>query len=204
MWIGEHESFKFWLSVLNDLKNRGVHDILITCVHNLNGFSQAISGCYPKAEIQKCIIHQIRNSTRYVSYKDLKKVTADLKPIYKAAPEEMALLELDRFEESWGSKYPLIVRSWRTNWDEIATFFKYPPEIRKLIYTTNMIESYHRRLRKVTKGKSIFPTDESLLKMLHLATMDIITKWTGRVQNWGQILLQLSVLFPDRIGPHLP
>ncbi|MEK4254355.1 MULTISPECIES: IS256 family transposase [Bacillales] len=204
MWIGENESAKFWLSVLNDLKNRGVQDILITCVDNLTGFSQAITACYPKTEIQKCIIHQIRNSTRYVSYKDLKKVTADLKPIYKAATEEMALVELDRFEETWGAKYPLIIRSWRTNWDELATFFKYPPEIRKLIYTTNMIESYHRQLRKVTKGKSIFPTDEALLKMLYLVTMDVTRKWTGRVQNWGQMLLQLSVFFPDRIGQHLP
>lgn len=204
MWIGENESAKFWLSVLNDLKNRGVQDILITCVDNLTGFSQAITACYPKTEIQKCIIHQIRNSTRYVSYKDLKKVTADLKPIYKAATEEMALVELDRFEETWGAKYPLIIRSWRTNWDELATFFKYPPEIRKLIYTTNMIESYHRQLRKVTKGKSIFPTDEALLKMLYLVTMDVTRKWTGRVQNWGQMLLQLSVFFPERIGQHLP
>lgn len=204
MWIGENESAKFWLSVLNDLKNRGVQDILITCVDNLTGFSQAITACYPKTEIQKCIIHQIRNSTRYVSYKDLKKVTVDLKPIYKAATEEMALVELDRFEETWGAKYPLIIRSWRTNWDELATFFKYPPEIRKLIYTTNMIESYHRQLRKVTKGKSIFPTDEALLKMLYLVTMDVTRKWTGRVQNWGQMLLQLSVFFPERIGQHLP
>ncbi|MDF9845283.1 transposase-like protein, partial [Paenibacillus sp. PastF-2] len=137
------------------------------------GFSQAIAACYPQTEIQKCIIHQIRSSTRYVSYKDIKKVTADLKPFYKAATEESALLELDRFEKVWGAKYPLIIRSWRTNWDELATFFKYPPKIRKLIYTTNMIESYHRQLRKVTKGKSIFPTDEALLKMLYLATVDV-------------------------------
>lgn len=203
MWIGENESAKFWLSVLNELKNRGVQDILITCVDNLTGFSQAIGACYPQTEIQKCIIHQIRNSTRYVSYKDLKKVTADLKPIYKAATEEAALVELDRFEEIWGVKYPLIVQSWRKNWDELATFFKYPPEIRKLIYTTNIIESYHRQLRKVTKGKSIFPSDEALLKMLYLATMDVTRKWTGRVQNWGQMLLQLSVFFPDRVGQHL-
>jgi putative transposase len=203
MWIGENESSKFWLNVLNDLKNRGVQDILITCVDNLTGFSQAISACYPQTEIQKCIIHQIRNSVRFVSYKDLKKVTTDLKPIYKAVTEEAALLELDRFEEAWGGKYPLIIRSWRNNWDELATFFKYSPEIRKLIYTTNMIESYHRQLRKVTKGKSIFPTDEALLKMLYLATMDVTRKWTGRVQNWGQMLLQLSVFFPDRIGQHL-
>jgi len=203
MWIGENESSKFWLGVLNDLKNRGVQDILITCVDNLTGFSQAIAASYPMTEIQKCIIHQIRNSTRYVSYKDLKKVTAALKPIYKAATEEAALQELDQFEETWGSKYPLIIRSWRSNWDELATFFKYPPELRKLIYTTNMIESYHRQLRKVTKGKSIFPTDEALLKMLYLATMDVVRKWTGRIQNWGQILLQLSVFFPDRIGQFL-
>ena len=203
MWIGENESSKFWLGVLNDLKNRGVQDILITCVDNLTGFSQAIAASYPMTEIQKCIIHQIRNSTRYVSYKDLKKVTAALKPIYKAATEEAALQELDQFEETWGSKYPLIIRSWRSNWEELATFFKYPPELRKLIYTTNMIESYHRQLRKVTKGKSIFPTDEALLKMLYLATMDVVRKWTGRVQNWGQILLQLSVFFPDRIGQFL-
>ncbi|MCP1312696.1 IS256 family transposase [Paenibacillus tyrfis] len=199
IWIGENESAKFWLNVLNELKNRGVQDILITCVDNLSGFSQAIAACYPKTDIQKCIIHQIRNSTRYVSYKDLKKVTADLKPIYKAVTEEAALLELERFEENWGSKYPLIVKSWRQNWDELATFFKYPPELRKLIYTTNMIESYHRQLRKVTKGKSIFPTDESLLKMLYLSTMDVVRKWTGRVQNWGQILLQLTVYYPERV-----
>jgi transposase-like protein len=203
MWIGENESAKFWLSVLNELKNRGVQDILIACVDNLTGFTQAISACYPHTEIQKCIIHQIRNSTRYVSYKDLKRVTADLKPIYKAATEEAALVELDRFEETWGAKYPLILRSWRNNWSELATFFKYPPEIRKLIYTTNIIESYHRQLRKVTKGKSIFPSDEALLKMLYLSTMDVVRKWTGRVQNWGQILLQLSVFFPDRVGQHL-
>ncbi len=203
MWIGEHESAKFWLSVLNELKNRGVQDILITCVDNLTGFSQAISACYPQTEIQKCIIHQIRSSTRYVSYKDLKKVTADLKPIYKAVTEEAALVELDRFEEAWGAKYPLMVQSWRKNWDELSTFFKYPPEIRKLIYTTNMIESYHRQLRKVTKGKSIFPSDEALLKKLYLSTMDVVRKWTGRVQNWGQMLLQLSVFFPERVGRHL-
>lgn len=203
MWIGEHESAKFWLSVLNELKNRGVQDILITCVDNLTGFSQAISACYPQTEIQKCIIHQIRNSTRYVSYKDLKKVTADLKPIYKAVTEEAALVELDRFEEVWGAKYPLMVQSWRKNWEELSTFFKYPPEIRKLIYTTNIIESYHRQLRKVTKGKSIFPSDEALLKMLYLSTMDVVRKWTGRVQNWGQMLLQLSVFFPERVGRHL-
>jgi putative transposase len=203
MWIGENESAKFWLNVLNELKNRGVQDILITCVDNLSGFSQAISAAFPQTEIQKCIIHQIRNSTRYVSYKDLKQVTADLKPIYKAATEEMARAELDQFEAKWGGKYPLTVRSWRANWEELSAFFKYSPEIRKIIYTTNIIESYHRQLRKATKGKSIFPSDESLLKMLYLATMDVVRKWTTRVQNWGQILPQLAIHFPDRIAPHL-
>ncbi len=203
MWIGEHETSKFWLVVLNELKNRGVKDILIISVDNLNGFSEAIGACFPEAEIQKCIVHQIRNSIKYVSYKDVKKITTALKPIYTAATEDSALEELARFETSWGGRYPLIVASWRNNWSELATFFKYPAEIRKLIYTTNMIESYHRQLRKVTKGKSIFPTDESLLKMLYLATQDVLRKWTGRIQNWGQILLQLSIFFPDKVKSHL-
>lgn len=199
MWIGEHETSKFWLVVLNELRNRGVQDILICCVDNLKGFSEAIAACFPEAEIQKCVVHQIRNLVRYVSYKDVKKVLADLKPVYTAASEPLALGALDTFESCWGGKYPLIVTSWRNNWAELSTFFKYPPEIRKIIYTTNMIESYHRQLRKVTKGKSIFPTDESLQKMLYLATMDVLRKWTGRIQNWGQILLQLSVFFPDKV-----
>ena len=203
MWVGENESAKFWLNVLNELKNRGVQDILITCVDNLSGFSQAIAAAFPQTEIQKCIIHQIRNSTRYVSYKDLKQVTADLKPIYKAATEESARAELDQFEAKWGDKYPLTVRSWRSNWEELSAFFKYSPEIRKIIYTTNIIESYHRQLRKATKGKSIFPSDESLLKMLYLATMDVLRKWTTRVQNWGQILPQLAIHFQDRVDLHL-
>lgn len=199
MWIGEHETSKFWLVVLNELKNRGVQDVLICCVDNLKGFNEAIGACFPEAEIQKCIVHQIRNSIRYVSYKDVKKVLADLKPVYTAASEPLALEFLENFETIWGNTYPLIVSSWRANWSELSTFFKYPPEIRKIIYTTNMIESYHRQLRKVTKGKSIFPNDESLQKMLYLATMDVLRKWTGRVQNWGQILLQLSVFFPDKV-----
>jgi transposase-like protein len=204
MWIGESESSKFWLAVLNELKNRGVQDILIVSVDNLKGFSEAIQACYPKTEIQKCIVHQVRNSVRFVSYRDLKKVTADLKPIYQAASEELGRQELQVFNEKWGAKYPLIVRSWENNWAELSTFFKYPPEIRKIIYTTNMIESYHRQLRKVTKGKSIFPNDEALLKSLYMATQDVMRKWTGRIHNWSQILLQLSVYFPDRVGSALP
>ena len=170
---------------------------------NLTGFSEAIAACYPQSEVQKCIVHQIRNSIRYVSYKDIKKITASLKPIYTASTEEAALEELNLFETAWGEKYPLIVRSWRQNWAEIATFFKYPPEIRKIIYTTNTIESYHRQLRKVTKSKSIFPSDEALPKMLYLATQDVLRKWTGRVQNWRLILLQFSVFFPEKVKPHL-
>ena len=203
MWIGESESAKFWLNILNELKNRGVKDILITSVDNLSGFSEAISACFPKTQIQKCIVHQIRNSTRYVSYQDLKKFTTDLKPIYKAISEEKALEELDRFEEKWGKKYPLAIKSWRSNWTELATFFRYPAEIRKIIYTTNIIESYHRQLRKVTKPKSVFPTDDSLLKILYLITVDITKKWTGRVQNWGLILAQFSIYFEDRLAGYI-
>lgn len=203
MYIGEHETSKFWLTVLNELKNRGVEDILICCVDNLTGFSEAIAACFPDTEIQKCIVHQIRNSVRYVSYKDTKKLLANLKPVYTAASEESALQALDDFERIWGAKYPLVIQSSRRNWGEIATFFKYPPEIRKLIYTTNMIESYHRQLRKVTKGKAVFPTDESLMKMLYLVTQDVMLKWTGRIHNWGQILLQLNVFFPDRVSSFL-
>jgi len=203
MYIGEHETSKFWLTVLNELKNRGVDDILICCVDNLAGFSDAITACFPQTEIQKCIVHQIRNSIRYVSYKDTKKVLANLKPIYTAPSEDAALIAFEEFQTAWGTKYPLVVQSWQRNWGEIATFFKYPPEIRKLIYTTNMIESYHRQLRKVTKGKAVFPTDEALLKMLYLVTQDILLKWTGRIHNWGQILLQLSVFFPDRVKSFL-
>lgn len=203
MWVGEHETSKFWLTVLNELKNRGVEDILICSVDNLNGFSEAITACFPRTEIQKCVVHQIRNSIRYVSYKDTKKLLANLKPVYTAPTEDAALAALDDFEKIWGTKYPLVVQSWRRNWGEIATFFKYPPEIRKLIYTTNMIESYHRQLRKVTKGKAVFPNDESLLKMFYLVTQDVMLRWTGRIHNWGQILLQLSVFFPDRVKSFL-
>jgi len=204
MRVGENESSKFWLLVLNELRNRGVQDILIASVDNLTGFTEAIQSSFPKTEIQKCVVHQVRNSVRYVSYKDLKKVTADLKPIYQAASEELGRMALQEFNGKWSDKYPLIVRSWENNWAELSTFFKYPPEIRKLIYTTNMIESYHRQLRKVTKGKSIFPNDDALVKSLYMATQDVLRKWTGRIHNWGQVLLQLSVFFPDRVTSSLP
>ena len=198
-WIGAHESAKFWLGVLTDLRQRGVQDILIACTDNLTGFSEAIQASFPQTAIQKCVVHQIRTSLKYVSYKDLKAVTADLRPIYTAPNEAVALTALDRFEETWGKPYPWCVKSWRANWAEIATCFAYPPEVRKLIYTTNMIESFHRQLRKVTKTKSTFPTDEALQKMLYLAMQEITRKWTMRVPHWGKILLQLSILFPGRV-----
>lgn len=203
IWIGEHESAKFWLNVLNELKNRGVKDILLISVDNLTGISEAIAACFPKTQIQKCIVHQIRNSTKYVSYKDLKKFTSDLKPVYQATTEEEGLEMLDRFEEKWGDKYPLAIKSWRRNWSEIATFFRYPKEIRKIIYTTNIIEGYHRQLRKVSKSKSVFPNDEALMKTLYLATIDFTQKWTMRIPNWGMILAQFSIYFEDRLAGHL-
>ena len=200
MWVGENESAKFWLSILNGLKNRGVEDIFIACVDGLSGFPNAIGAAYPKTEIQQCIIHQIRNSTKYVSYKDIKTLMADLKNIYAAVSEQTALNELDSFEEKWGSKYPKIAGSWRENWANLSTYFKYPKEMRSLIYTTNAIEGFNRQLRKVTKSKSVFPTDDSLLKMLYLAMMDITKKWTGRRREWGVIHSQLEVYFADRIN----
>ena len=200
MWVGENESAKFWLSVMNGLKNRGLQDILIACVDGLTGFPSAIEAVYPKTEIQQCIIHQIRNTTRFVSYKDIKALMADLKKVYAAIDEPTALSELENFDEKWGNKYPKIAISWRDNWANLSTYFKYPQEIRTLIYTTNAIEGFNRQLRKVTKNKGIFPTDDSLIKMLYLAMMDITKKWTGKRREWGQIHSQLEIFFADRLS----
>ena len=199
MWVGENESSKYWLLVLNQLKERGLEDILIVSTDNLSGFSQAIESVYPKTEIQKCIIHQIRNSTKFVSYRDIKELMKDLKTVYKASTEELALSNLDIFEEKWGKKYPMYVNSWRNNWAELATYFKYPEGIRKLIYTTNSIENFNRQLRKVTKNKTIFPSDYALQKSLYLAMVDASSKWTSRIRGWDQILSQLSIFFEGRI-----
>ena len=199
MWVGENESSKYWLLVLNQLKERGLEDILIVSTDNLSGFSQAIESVYPKTEIQKCVIHQIRNSTKFVSYRDIKELMKDLKTVYKASTEELALSNLDIFEEKWGKKYPMCVNSWRNNWAELATYFKYPDGIRKLIYTTNSIENFNRQLRKVTKNKTIFPNDYALQKSLYLAMVDASSKWTSRIRGWDQILSQLSIFFEDRI-----
>jgi len=200
MWVGENESAKFWLSVMNGLRNRGLQDILIACVDGLTGFPAAIEAVYPKTEIQQCIIHQIRNTTRFVSYKDIKALMADLKKVYAAIDEPTALSELENFDEKWGNKYPKIAISWRDNWANLSTYFKYPQEIRTLIYTTNAIEGFNRQLRKVTKNKGIFPTDDRLIKMLYLAMMDITKKWTGKRREWGQIHSQLEIFFADRLS----
>lgn len=200
IWLGANESSKYWLSVLNGLKNRGVSDILIASVDGLSGFVEAIHAAFPKTEIQRCIIHQIRSSCRYVSYKDIKQFTADLKPVYKAPTEEIALAALDGFEAKWGAKYPLGVKSWRANWTELSTMFKYPPEIRKLIYTTNAIENFNRQLRKVTKTKSAFVSDDALMKLLYLTTMQIVDKWTMPIRDWGMILDNLMIYFGDRVN----
>ena len=199
MRVGENESSKYWLLVLNQLKERGLEDILIVSTDNLSGFSQAIESVYPKTEIQKCVIHQIRNSTKFVSYRDIKELMKDLKTVYKASTEELALSNLDIFEEKWGKKYPMCVNSRRNNWAELATYFKYPEGIRKLIYTTNSIENFNRQLRKVTKNKTIFPSDYALQKSLYLAMVDASSKWTSRIRGWDQILSQLSIFFEGRI-----
>ena len=199
MWVGENESAKYWATVLNSLRNRGIEDIFIACTDNLCGFSTAIEAVFPKTEIQNCIIHQIRNSSKYVSYKDLKALMADLKAVYAAVDEDAALMALDTFSEHWDKKYPTISQSWRANWANLSTYFKFPQELRRLIYTTNAIEGFNRQLRKVTKAKSVFPTDESLFKMLYLSMMDITKKWTGRRQDWSMIHAQLAVYFEDRM-----
>ena len=200
IWIGATESAKYWLSVLNGLKSRGVNDILIVSVDGLTGFSEAIAAAYPRTEIQRCIIHQIRSSTRYVSYKDVKAFTAALKPIYKAPTEELALEALDELESAWGGKYPASIKSWRDHWDELATMFKYPEQIRLIIYTTNAIENFNRQLRKVTKTKSAFVSDDALLKQLYLVTMQVTDKWTMPIKDWGSILMQLMIFFGDRVN----
>lgn len=199
IWIGESESASFWLGVLNDLRNRGVEDILIVCKDGLTGFSEAINAAFPQTEVQLCVIHQIRNSLRYISYKDSKALIADLKKVYQALTLEEAELAFTEFKEKWGSRYPLVIRSWETNWLELTAFFKYPAEIRRIIYTTNTIEGYHRQLRKVTKTKTAYPTDEALRKIIYLATLDISRKWTMPFREWGLCLSQLAIYFGDRL-----
>jgi transposase-like protein len=200
IWIGESEGASYWLKVLNELKNRGVKDILIACVDGLKGFPEAIATVFPETQIQLCIIHMIRNSTKYIVSKRRKEFCADLKPIYKAPTEEIAKGELEELENKWGKQYPLAVKPWRTHWEHISTFFQYPDHIRKIIYTTNAVEAVHRQLRKVTKNRASFPNDESLVKMLFLAIRDVSKKWTLPIPNWALTISQFSIIFEGRLN----
>lgn len=200
IWIGENESSKFWLNVLNELKARGVNDVFLFCVDGLKGFREAISAVYPNAHIQRCVIHQIRSSTKYVGYKDIKQLMSDLKKVYQAVTEEEALNNLILFKEKWGKTYPSCVKSWEDNWDILSTFYAYPPDVRKIIYTTNIIEGLNRQFRQITKNKPSFTNDDSLRKMLYLASKKIVERWTIRCRNWDLVLSQLDIMFEGRIS----
>jgi putative transposase len=198
LYIGENEGAKFWLQVLTDIQNRGVEDIFIACIDNLKGFAEAIESIYPQTEVQLCIIHQIRNSTKFVAYKDIRKVMADLKDVYQAATIEQAEKGLFQLDLKWGKKYPMIIKSWNNNWSRLSQYFKYPKEIRKMIYTTNMIESFHSQLRKVTKTKRVFHSDDSLLKLLYLVFKNHKNGWSNPVQGWKLMQAQLIIIFENR------
>ncbi len=199
IWIDQSEGANFWLSVLTDLKSRGVEDILIACVDGLKGFPDAIATIFPEAVVQLCVIHQIRNSLRYVASKHQKEFIKDLKLVYQSPTKENAELQLEHLEEKWGKKYPVVTNSWKNNWSNLSNYFQYSEEIRKLIYTTNSVEALHRQLRKVTKTKSLFPHDDALKKMLFLAYRDIAKKWNKPIANWPIIVSQLSIIFKDRM-----
>lgn len=199
IWIGENESAKFWLGVLNDLKARGVKDILIMCSDGLTGLKDAITTAFPKTVQQRCIVHMIRNSVRFVNYKDLKPFCSDLKSIYTAKNEKLGYEQLQKVKEKWKNKYPTALRGWEENWDAVCPFFSYSEPIRKIMYTTNAIESLNRSYRKYTKTKSVFPSDEALMKCLYLATLNIMKKWTTRYRDWDKILGELSIMFEGRI-----
>jgi putative transposase len=203
MYISESEGANFWLSVLTDLKSRGVNDILIACTDNLTGFSQAILSIFPQTEIQKCVIHQIRNSLKYIVSKDQKEFIRDLKKVYQASTKSQAETELLNLEESWGKKYPIVLRSWNENWDELSNYFKYDEPIRKLIYTTNAVEGFHRQIRKVTKTKGAFTSDMALMKLIYLATENISKKWTQPIPNWALTAQQLCIMFEGRFNIRL-
>jgi len=203
IWVGEAEGANFWLGILTELRNRGVDDILISAVDGLKGFPEAIESVFPGCEVQQCIIHQIRNTIRYVASKNQKEFMKDLKLVYTSPTEEAALIQLEKLDEKWGKKYPYPIKSWRNNWTNLAVFFKYPEEIRRMIYTTNVVENLHRQFRKVTKNRALFPNDDSLTKMLYLAYRDISKKWTMPVRNWAFIFSQLSIKFEERLKPFL-
>jgi transposase-like protein len=203
MYVSQSEGANFWLGVITDLKQRGVEDILIASIDNLKGFDEAIRTIYPYTEIQTCVVHQIRNSIKYVASKDQKPFMADLKPVYRADNEAQALTELDALKEKWGKKYPMVIGSWENNWSKLSTYFKYPAGIRKLIYTTNTIEGYHRQIRKVTKNKGVFTSDMALLKLIYLATERIQQKWSMPLANWAICASQLKIIFADRMKTDL-
>ncbi|MDA8575942.1 IS256 family transposase [Candidatus Marinamargulisbacteria bacterium] len=199
IWIGENENSKYWLSVLTELKNRGVQDILIACVDGLSGFSEAIETVFPLAEVQRCIVHHIRYCSKFVNHTDRKLFCKDMKQIYQATTEQSALEGLRTFDKKWGKKYGYAVRSWENNWAQLSTFFKYPNEIRRIIYTTNPIESLNSSIRKITTPKRVFPTDDAVLKSVFLAVNSRIEKWTSRTRDWGVIWGQISIHFQDRV-----
>lgn len=203
VYLAESEGAKFWLQVLTDLQNRGLKDILIACTDNLKGFSEAIEATYPQVAIQSCIVHQVRNSLRYIASKDQKEFAKDLKSVYQATTKTQAEQNLVMLAKKWENKYPIVIKSWQSNWEKLSTYFAYTAPIRKLIYTTNAIEGYHRQIRKVTKNKSTFPNDMALLKLTYLATQNIIRKWTMPLPNWSLTIQQLAIKFGDRLPLHL-
>ena len=203
MWLAENEGAKFWLSVLTELKNRGLQDILIACVDGLKGFPDAINSVYPQTHIQLCIIHMVRNSLKYVSWKDYKVVTSGLKTVYQAPTEEAALMALDAFAKVWDDKYPQISKSWRAHWENLNTLFSYPPDIRKAIYTTNAIESLNSVIRAAIKKRKVFPTDDSVRKVIYLAIKDASKKWSMPIQNWRLAMSRFIIEFGDRLSDHL-
>lgn len=203
MWIAENEGAKFWLSVLTELQNRGLKDILIACVDGLTGFPEAIQTAYPKTKVQLCIVHMVRNSLKYVSWKDYKAVTTDLKAIYQSATEQAALAELEAFSRTWDEKYPMISRSWRSHWDNLNTLFGYPPEIRKVIYTTNAIESLNSVIRKSTNKRKIFTHDDSAFKVVYLAIQQASKKWTMPIRNWKEAMNRFMIEFDDRLKDYV-
>ena len=203
LWVDEAEGAKFWLSICNDLKNRGVKNILIACMDGLKGLPQAIKTVFPEVNIQTCIVHQIRNSIKYIASKDKKEFMRDLKEVYKATTEDLALAQLDNLKDKWGSKYGMVIDSWYNNWNNLSTFFEFSPRIRKIIYTTNALEGFNRQVRKYTKSRIIYPTDEALNKSVYLATMEIMEKWTQPIPNWGATLAELSIYFEEQLKDEL-
>ncbi len=199
IWVAESEGATYWLSVINELKSRGVQDILIACIDGLKGLPDAIAAVFPRTEIQRCVIHMIRNSFKYIPHKHSKEFIVDLKTVYTALSESEARYSLTLMEEKWGSRYPLALKSWIEQWDYVSTYFKYPPELRTLIYTTNAVEALHRQFRKVTKNRSILADDSALFKILYLAARNIHKKWTLPVRNWPSIITQLHIFFKDRL-----